>query len=75
MDYFQVNAVAPGFIASDMTAELGADLEKKILQTIPLGEAGGSSTYILLFVFIFDNNLYVMYCYYCGYDYRQIWPA
>ncbi|XP_061990653.1 3-oxoacyl-[acyl-carrier-protein] reductase 4-like [Rosa rugosa] len=35
-----VNAVAPGFIASDMTAELGADLEKKILQTIPLGRYG-----------------------------------
>lgn len=36
--FFQVNAIAPGFIASDMTAKLGEDLEKKILQTIPLGE-------------------------------------
>lgn len=35
---FQVNAVAPGFIASDMTAKLGDDIEKKILETIPLGE-------------------------------------
>lgn len=34
----QVNAVAPGFIASDMTAKLGEDIGKKILQTIPLGE-------------------------------------
>lgn len=34
----QVNAVAPGFIASDMTAKLGEDIEKKILGTIPLGE-------------------------------------
>lgn len=33
----QVNAIAPGFIASDMTAELGEELEKKILSTIPLG--------------------------------------
>lgn len=33
----QVNAIAPGFIASDMTAELGEELEKKILTTIPLG--------------------------------------
>ncbi|KAL6973081.1 3-oxoacyl-[acyl-carrier-protein] reductase, chloroplastic [Sarracenia purpurea var. burkii] len=33
-----VNAVAPGFIASDMTAKLGEDIEKKILGTIPLGE-------------------------------------
>lgn len=34
----QVNAVAPGFIASDMTAKLGEDIEKKILGAIPLGE-------------------------------------
>lgn len=34
----QVNAVAPGFIASDMTAKLGDDIEKKILTTIPLGK-------------------------------------
>ncbi|KAI7997257.1 hypothetical protein LOK49_LG10G00207 [Camellia lanceoleosa] len=35
-----VNAVAPGFIASDMTAKLGGDIEKKILATIPLGRYG-----------------------------------
>lgn len=35
-----VNAVAPGFIASDMTAKLGADIEKKILESIPLGRYG-----------------------------------
>ncbi|XP_058781598.1 3-oxoacyl-[acyl-carrier-protein] reductase 4 [Vicia villosa] len=35
-----VNAVAPGFIASDMTAKLGKDLEKKILEAIPLGRYG-----------------------------------
>ncbi|GLT65348.1 hypothetical protein SLA2020_377860 [Shorea laevis] len=35
-----VNAVAPGFIASDMTAKLGEDIEKKILETIPLGRYG-----------------------------------
>lgn len=35
-----VNAIAPGFIASDMTAKLGDDIEKKILQTIPLGRYG-----------------------------------
>ncbi|CAN1313463.1 3-oxoacyl-[acyl-carrier-protein] reductase 1, chloroplastic [Linum perenne] len=33
-----VNAIAPGFIASDMTAKLGDDIEKKILETIPLGK-------------------------------------
>jgi len=32
-----VNVVCPGFIASDMTAKLGEDMEKKILGTIPLG--------------------------------------
>ncbi|ONK61480.1 uncharacterized protein A4U43_C08F30350 [Asparagus officinalis] len=35
-----VNAVAPGFIASDMTSTLGEDIEKKILQGIPLGRYG-----------------------------------
>ncbi|KAA8529732.1 hypothetical protein F0562_034168 [Nyssa sinensis] len=35
-----VNAVAPGFIASDMTAKLGDSIEKKILETIPLGRYG-----------------------------------
>ncbi|KAI5068707.1 hypothetical protein GOP47_0017052 [Adiantum capillus-veneris] len=34
------NAIAPGFIASDMTAKLSADIEKKILETIPLGRYG-----------------------------------
>ncbi|CAL9184436.1 unnamed protein product, partial [Musa hybrid cultivar] len=35
-----VNAVAPGFIASDMTAKLGEEIEKKILEIIPLGKYG-----------------------------------
>ncbi|XP_060170870.1 3-oxoacyl-[acyl-carrier-protein] reductase 4-like [Lycium barbarum] len=35
-----VNAVAPGFIASDMTAKLSEDIEKKILQGVPLGRYG-----------------------------------
>ncbi|KAG0492848.1 hypothetical protein HPP92_006246 [Vanilla planifolia] len=35
-----VNAVAPGFISSDMTATLGENLEKKILENIPLGRYG-----------------------------------
>jgi NAD(P)-dependent dehydrogenase (short-subunit alcohol dehydrogenase family) len=33
----QVNAVAPGFISSDMTAKLNEETEKDILKTIPLG--------------------------------------
>ncbi|KAF8040856.1 hypothetical protein BT93_B2934 [Corymbia citriodora subsp. variegata] len=35
-----VNAVAPGFIASDMTAELREDVKKKFLEKIPLGRYG-----------------------------------
>ncbi|KAJ8563293.1 hypothetical protein K7X08_031745 [Anisodus acutangulus] len=35
-----VNAVAPGFISSDMTAKLSEDIEKKILQSVPLGRYG-----------------------------------
>ncbi|KAL5563919.1 hypothetical protein UlMin_033666 [Ulmus minor] len=34
------NAIAPGFIAFNMTAKLGEDTEKKILETIPLGRYG-----------------------------------
>ena len=36
----QCNAIAPGFIASDMTAELGPEIEAKILTTIPAGKYG-----------------------------------
>ncbi|KAI3996753.1 hypothetical protein MKX01_041053 [Papaver californicum] len=32
--------ITPGFIASDMTAKLLEDIEKKILETIPLGRYG-----------------------------------
>ncbi|KAG6523948.1 hypothetical protein ZIOFF_013836 [Zingiber officinale] len=35
-----VNAIVPGFITSDMTAKLGEDIEKKILESIPMGRYG-----------------------------------
>ncbi|MEM6707600.1 MAG: SDR family oxidoreductase, partial [Pseudomonadota bacterium] len=35
-----VNAVAPGFIESDMTAELDDDQQQALLQRIPLGRMG-----------------------------------
>ena len=35
-----VNAVAPGFIATDMTAALGEEILKKVREEIPLGRLG-----------------------------------
>lgn len=34
------NAVAPGYIATEMTAALGEEITQRILQTIPLGRIG-----------------------------------
>ena len=35
-----VNAVAPGFIATDMTAKLGEEILQKVREEIPLGRLG-----------------------------------
>lgn len=35
-----VNAVAPGFIQTEMTEQLGSDWEQKMLEQIPLGKLG-----------------------------------
>lgn len=37
-----VNAIAPGFIETDMTAELNAELKANILKQIPLGKFGAA---------------------------------
>jgi len=37
-----VNAVAPGFIATDMTAELGDDAQAALRAQIPLGRLGAA---------------------------------
>lgn len=36
----RVNAVAPGYIKSDMTSKLSDDITAKVLENIPLGELG-----------------------------------
>lgn len=38
-----VNAIAPGYVVTDMTAGLGADVKEKLLQNIPLGRLGEPS--------------------------------
>lgn len=37
-----VNAVAPGFITTDMTDDLGEDMKEQLLSTIPLGKLGSA---------------------------------
>ena len=37
-----VNAIAPGFIATDMTADLGEDAHAKLSEQIPLGRLGSA---------------------------------
>jgi 3-oxoacyl-[acyl-carrier protein] reductase len=37
-----VNAIAPGFIETDMTAELNAELKANILRAIPMGKFGSA---------------------------------
>ncbi|GKV64225.1 MULTISPECIES: 3-oxoacyl-[acyl-carrier-protein] reductase [Sporosarcina] len=37
-----VNAVAPGFITTDMTDELGDEMKEQLLSTIPLGRLGSA---------------------------------
>ena len=36
----RVNAVAPGFVETDMTADLAADIKEKAIEAIPLGRMG-----------------------------------
>jgi 3-oxoacyl-[acyl-carrier protein] reductase len=50
-----VNAIAPGFITSDMTAKLNEETEQAILKTIPLGKYF-SIFFMLILVAIFFSS-------------------
>ncbi|MBC7345607.1 MAG: SDR family oxidoreductase, partial [Clostridia bacterium] len=47
-----VNAVAPGYIATDMTAELPASWKENILSSIPLGRPGDPAEVAGVVVFL-----------------------
>ncbi|MBM3275864.1 MAG: 3-oxoacyl-[acyl-carrier-protein] reductase, partial [Candidatus Sericytochromatia bacterium] len=47
-----VNAVAPGFILSEMTAGLGDDLKAKYLENLPLGRFGNPEEVSAMVVFL-----------------------
>jgi 3-oxoacyl-[acyl-carrier protein] reductase len=47
-----VNAVAPGFIETDMTAKLSPQLQEEFLRSIPLGRFGRSEEVAQLVVFL-----------------------
>jgi 3-oxoacyl-[acyl-carrier protein] reductase len=47
-----VNCVAPGFIATDMTAELSEDIKNQMLTRIPLGRLGSAEEIAATVVFL-----------------------
>jgi len=51
----RVNAVAPGFIASDMTAQLGEKFREKALQMIPLGRFGAAEDVAAAVLFLLSD--------------------
>ena len=51
----RVNAVAPGFVDTDMTATLSETYRKKALQMIPLGRFGTSGEVAQLVVFLLSD--------------------
>ena len=51
-----VNAIAPGFIKTEMTAKLSEDVQKKILSFIPLGRFGEPKDVANLALFLSSEN-------------------
>ena len=52
----QVNAVAPGFIATDMTRQLGESVEKELVSAIPLGRIGAPEDVAALVAFLASDD-------------------
>lgn len=50
------NAVAPGFIETDMTANLSDELKSEMLKTIPLGRAGKSEDVAAVVAFLCSDE-------------------
>ncbi len=51
-----VNAIAPGFIQTEMTAKLPQDLKEKMLKDIPLGKFGSPSDVARLCLFLASSE-------------------
>ncbi len=51
-----VNAVAPGFITTDMTDELGDDMKEQLLSTIPLGKLGSAEDVASTVAFLLSDE-------------------
>ncbi len=52
----RVNAIAPGFIRTEMTVKLPDDIQKKILSDIPLGRFGEAKDVAELALFLSSEN-------------------
>ena len=56
----RINAVAPGFIATDMTEKLSDDQKAKISERIPLGELGSPEDIAHAVAFLLsDQSTYI----------------
>ncbi len=51
-----VNAIAPGFIQTDMTAKLGEKIESEMMNTIPLGRYGKAEEVANLALFLASDH-------------------